>query len=472
MLKQISTAINITVATVISSVIIFSAADCNKGTASSFKAEYQDSLTQKDLLWLNSLTEGKDSIGMISGIEKQEIDKAKCPQYKNKYVFYITQPIDHKHPEAGTFKQRVVICFAGYDRPVNYITEGYTVTYALNPKFNKEISSSFITNTVIVEHRYFGKSVPFVGDTTALDKYKMNWDYLTGEQAAADLHAVREKLGLLFKGKWIASGWSKGACVAVSYASFYPKDMACSVVYEAPFCNGVNDDRIMTYMRDTVWTPEVRAKLIGYQRELIKREKKIVNLMFGPGAGNNPASIMQFEYSVLLGGFTFYQWGGNPDEIPDVTTATNEELVGFTGAINKLANTEEVEANFSFCVQQAKEMGFSTINIEPFKDIMTQAKSGRDLLNFSLDGLTFDFDNTLYNRVHKFVTTTKSKMLFIYGAHDPCTAVRLFSTERKNLKLYIIPDACHTAAISTMPSKMKAEALSTLSSWLGVSAAN
>jgi hypothetical protein len=228
----------------------------------------------------------------------------------------------------------------------------------------------------------------------------------------------------------------------------------------------------MTYMRDTVWTPEVRAKLIGYQRELIKREKKIVNLMFGPGAGNNPASIMQFEYSVLLGGFTFYQWGGNPDEIPDVTTATNEELVGFTGAINKLANTEEVEANFSFCVQQAKEMGFSTINIEPFKDIMTQAKSGRDLLNFSLDGLTFDFDNTLYNRVHKFVTTTKSKMLFIYGAHDPCTAVRLFSTERKNLKLYIIPDACHTAAISTMPSKMKAEALSTLSSWLGVSAAN
>jgi hypothetical protein len=59
-------------------------------------------------------------------------------------------------------------------------------------------------------------------------------------------------------------------------------------------------------------------------------------------------------------------------------------------------------------------------------------------------------------------------MLFIYGAHDPCTAVRLFSTERKNLKLYIVPDACHTATISTMPSKMKTEAMATLSGWLGV----
>jgi hypothetical protein len=470
MLKQFSPVIRMTVATVIVAVVVFSFASCNRSVAPSFTPEYQDSLTQKDLLWLNSVVGKGDSVGMITGIEKLGIDKSECQQYKNKYVLYITQLIDHKHPEIGTFKQRVVICFAGYDKPVNYITEGYTVTYGLDPNFNKEISSAFSTNTIIVEHRYFGKSVPFAGDTTALDIAKMNWDYLTEEQAAADLHAIREKFGELFKGKWIASGWSKGGFCTVSYTSFYPKDMTCSVVYEAPFCNGLNDGRLMNYITDTVWTPDVRAKLIGYQRELIKREKRIANLMLGPGAGDNPVSVMQFEYSVLLSGFAFYQWGGNPDAISNVKKATDEELIGFVGVIDSLEATKEAEVSFSLYVQQAKEMGFPSINIDSFKDILTQVKSGGDLLKLELCGLTFSFDNTLYNRVHKFVTTTKSKMLFIYGAHDPCTAVRLFSTERKNLKLYIVPDACHTATISTMPSKMKTEAMATLSGWLGVSA--
>jgi hypothetical protein len=49
---------------------------------------------------------------------------------------------------------------------------------------------------------------------------------------------------------------------------------------------------------------------------------------------------------------------------------------------------------------------------------------------------------------------------------------RPFSTEHDNLKLYIVPGENHRANIQRMPAAMKAEALATLSSWLGVNAAN
>ena len=98
----------------------------------------------------------------ISGIEKLQSD-----YYPEKYVVRITQQVDPKDPAAGTFTQRVIVGHVGYDRPTIIVTEGYGAAYALNPKYQEELSKLLNANLVFVEYRYFLESTP----------EPKNWDY-------------------------------------------------------------------------------------------------------------------------------------------------------------------------------------------------------------------------------------------------------------------------------------------------------
>lgn len=48
----------------------------------------------------------------ISDIKPMQSDA-----YPEKYVFFINQLLDPHHPEAGNFKQRVILSHVGFDRP-------------------------------------------------------------------------------------------------------------------------------------------------------------------------------------------------------------------------------------------------------------------------------------------------------------------------------------------------------------------
>ena len=94
----------------------------------------------------------------ISGIEKLESD-----HYAEKYLVRITQPVDHKNPAAGTFTQRVIVAHVGFDRPTILVTEGYGAAYALNPRYQEELSKLLDANMVFVEYRYFLASALLFG---------------------------------------------------------------------------------------------------------------------------------------------------------------------------------------------------------------------------------------------------------------------------------------------------------------------
>lgn len=54
----------------------------------------------------------------ISDIKPMQSDA-----YPEKYVFFINQLLDPHHPEAGNFKQRVILSHVGFDRPTVLVTE-------------------------------------------------------------------------------------------------------------------------------------------------------------------------------------------------------------------------------------------------------------------------------------------------------------------------------------------------------------
>ena len=113
-------------------------------------------------------------------------------RFSEKYVTYFTQPLDHRRPEKGSFRQRVIVSHVGFDRPTVIVTEGYGAAYALNPKYREELSELLDANMIFVEYRYFLESTPEPKD----------WQYLTAENSADDLHAVRNA----FKSIYPANG--------------------------------------------------------------------------------------------------------------------------------------------------------------------------------------------------------------------------------------------------------------------------
>lgn len=81
-------------------------------------------------------------------------------RFSEKYVTYFTQPLDHRRPEKGSFRQRVIVSHVGFDRPTVIVTEGYGAAYALNPKYREELSELLDANMIFVEYRYFLESTP------------------------------------------------------------------------------------------------------------------------------------------------------------------------------------------------------------------------------------------------------------------------------------------------------------------------
>lgn len=131
-------------------------------------------------LSLSAQTTLLDKLGKITEITKTQ--PLESTEFVEKYVAYFTQPLDHHHPEKGSFSQRVIVSHVGFDRPTVMVTEGYGASYALGINYREELSKLFNTNMIFVEYRYFLESTPTPKD----------WQYLTAENSAEDLHAVRE----------------------------------------------------------------------------------------------------------------------------------------------------------------------------------------------------------------------------------------------------------------------------------------
>ena len=127
------------------------------------------------------------------------------------YEIFLDQPLDHKDPFGSKFSQRIYLSHKDVSRPVVLVTEGYTAGH----NFVKELHEILNANQIVVEHRYFGKSVPD----------SMDWHYLNIEQAARDHHRIVELFRKIYPGKWVNCGWSKGGQTAIFHRYFYPDSL-------------------------------------------------------------------------------------------------------------------------------------------------------------------------------------------------------------------------------------------------------
>lgn len=393
----------------------------------------------------------------ISNIEKLESN-----HYSEKYVVRITQQVDPKDPTAGTFTQRVIVGHVGYDRPTIIVTEGYGASYALSPRYQEELSKLLNANLVFVEYRYFLESTP----------EPKNWDYLTAENSAYDLHNVRNTFKQIYPEKWISTGISKGGQTTMLYRAFFPNDVDFSVPYVGPLCKGVEDGRHEPFLRK-VGTKEEREKIQSFQLEVLKRKSEMLPLLEKYCAKNKLTFhiplVEVLDYCVLEYSFALWQWGTPVRVIPSNSSDTEtmfKHLMNISGPDYFAEN----QPNVSFFVQAARELGYYGYDIKPFKKYLT-IKSAKGYLNRIMlpDELVnkVDFRPALYQKIYNFLKDNDPKMIFIYGEIDPWSAAMVPAFKgKKNEQIYIQPRGSHSSRISNMPEDIKERILTQINKWL------
>ena len=197
---------------------------------------------------LSAQTGLQQKLSEISAIT--ETQPLESTEFSEKYVTYFTQPLDHRHPKKGSFRQRVIVAHAGFDRPTVIITEGYGAAYALKPQYREELSRLLNANMVFVEYRYFLESTPEPKD----------WRYLTAESSADDLHAVTTAFKTYIPENGLLPVSAKADRPPCSTAHSIRTMWMYPFLTLAPLCYGTEDGRHEPFLKK-VSTDEDRKRI-------------------------------------------------------------------------------------------------------------------------------------------------------------------------------------------------------------------
>ncbi len=381
--------------------------------------------------------------------------------FKEKYLVIFKQMIDYKDPDAGFFEQRVFISHYSFKNPVVFVTEGYSAEYAAESYYVNELSSLYNANQIVVEHRYFDKSVPD----------PLNYKYLTTENAAGDHHAIYMMLKNIYKGRWIATGISKGGETALLYNMYYPNDMAATVAYVAPVALAVDDGRHAAFITQ-VGTPADRKAVLTFQKELLKRKDTMIPLLENFSKKNKLTYRLPiaeiFDYCVLEFSFAFWQWGVNPETIPD-KGANDATLFRFLTTVcpPDYFAIEGIEPTFPFFYQAARELGYYSYDITPFEKMLT-IKSSEDYFYkiFLPPDMTVEFIPETAKKLTRFMQEKARNVVLVYGEYDPWSAAAADIGVNQGVVKVIYPGGSHMSQIKSLPQLQHERIITTIAGWI------
>ncbi|WP_439184302.1 S28 family serine protease [Carboxylicivirga taeanensis] len=369
--------------------------------------------------------------------------------YNQSWLLLFDQPIDHQHPEKGSFKQRIWYSHRSIDAPVVMITEGYSA----NRNYTSELARLVKANQIIVEHRYFSESKPD----------SLDWQYLTVEQAAHDHHRIIQFFKQLYKTKWATSGISKGGQTAIFHRAFFPNDVDLSVPYVAPINLAREDQRLFDFFH-TVGNEADRKRIHNFQEAVLKKRDDIMPL-FKAYASDKGLSFRMgldkaFDLVVLEYPFSFWQWGSSTASIPP-STATTEELFNHlkNGSDIGYVSDQSWESIKPFFYQAYKELGYYAYTPGRLKPLLKGFHA--DTISSSMfapGGDTLQFMPTMQVIMAK-LEATNPNIIAIIGEKDPWGATSLNSEKLTKTIRAVAPKGSHKTRINTLPEGIRTQVI-------------
>jgi hypothetical protein len=377
--------------------------------------------------------------------------------FSEAYEIFIAQPIDHNNPTGPKFKQQLFLSHIDKEKPMVIELDGYAVN---NP--TTELSRILNCNQIIVEHRYFGESVPSPFD----------WKYLTIKQAADDQHRIIEIFKEFYKSKWISTGISKGGSCVIFHRYFYPDDVDVSVSYEGPLNLSTEDQRVYEWI-NSVSTPECREKVYNFQKLCFEKREELYP-MFLKNAEDKKLTYnivgyeKGYEYSILEYSFAYWQWSdGDCSKIPDGTSSLEEiwEQLSAYGGVTYFDDQDIINIQ-PFFYQCYTEFGYYAYEVDQFKDYIKFA-NGQTPFFIPKDSNP-TYDPRLLKDINTWASNEAENFIFIYGGNDPWSSTGVCLTGKTNSIKMVLPNGSHGSRIKHFSGKDKDLIYSKLGDWLNV----
>ncbi|MEU9124227.1 S28 family serine protease [Streptomyces sp. NPDC048506] len=377
------------------------------------------------------------------------------------------QPVDHRHPDRGTFEQRLFLLHRATDRPMVLHTNGYDLDYQ-NPALRAEPTEILNSNQISVEQRYFGTSTPHPTDWTKLDIW----------QAATDHHRIVRALRTIYRAAWISTGGSKGGMATVYHRRFYPHDVAGSVAYSTPNITSGRDGTAEDRFLGRVGSPACRRALTAVQRELLgaRRTETAGRIARSAAAHGDTLHIVGsadrlLELATLMLPERYWMSQGEAGcgRIPGRSATSAALYAWFDGVMGLQGYTDLylslVTASF---YQLGTQLGM-TERAAPHLAGMLRYPGIQQIRTLVPRNIPMRFQPEAMPDIDRWVRHHGSELMFVYGENDPVRA-EPFRTGpgSRDTHVYLAPHAGHHMSLDKLTPGDRERATATLRRWAGV----
>ncbi|MCJ8269380.1 MAG: hypothetical protein MJK04_08255, partial [Psychrosphaera sp.] len=318
------------------------------------------------------------------------------------------------------------------------------------------ISTLIGGNQISISHRYFNTAMPETID----------WEYLSAEQQAADLHAFYELLKPIYPNQWVGTGYSGGGEAALQYNYHYPDDLDATVVYATGLMNSHADTRLEEYVYNTVSTSECRDRISDFQRLVLSNKTEILSaLQLDSELFDMPLGKV-LEYGVVE--FPYMFWMNDEHDCATIRVE-GSEMSAIAAYLDKYIwfngnNRENLLYSAAFYVDIYNEAGYFGFKTDHLADLMNYPNITS--MDFTPEEGKRTYDPSKMQDMTDWLTNQGEHIIYVYGGIDPYTQAGIMPIDGLESFAAINPDASHEVNISGHPDKDQIHAA--LASWLGV----
>ncbi|MFG2986289.1 S28 family serine protease [Streptomyces sp. NPDC048258] len=374
------------------------------------------------------------------------------------------QPTDHRHPDRGSFDQRLTLVHKSTLRPMVLYSNGYDL--GPSPNRSAEPTQLLDANQITTEQRFFGTSRPEGSD----------WSTLTIWQAASDHHRLIAALKKVYRSAWISTGGSKGGMTAVYHRRFYPEDVAGTVAYSAPNNTDDQDDTAYDARLEQLGTPECRAAIKTAQREALTRREAMAE-RYGRWAEGEKKTFQiigsadrAFELAVLRLPMMFWMHQSTDGcaSVPPAT-ATEDVLYAWVAEVTQLPvyTDQTLEAFTPYFYQLGTQLGYAQF-AAPHLDGLLRYPGIQEMRAYVPKDIPLRFQAAAMADIDRWVRRHGSSLMFVNGENDIAVAEHFrLGAGTHDSYLFDVPDANHHISIKGLRPDDAERATTALRRWAG-----